>query len=56
MFYRPESGHGLLPDPHSAQVRSRPIGWISAVDTATRHNLAPFALFNIVAYRPPQIR
>jgi flavin reductase (DIM6/NTAB) family NADH-FMN oxidoreductase RutF len=55
MFYRPEEGHGLTHDPLSALVMPRPIGWISSVDASGNANLAPFALFNIVAYEPPHV-
>lgn len=55
MFYRPEAGHGLPHDPLSALVMPRPIGWISSIDAGGRVNLAPFALFNIVAYHPPHV-
>ncbi len=55
MFYRPEDGHGLPHDPISALVIPRPVGWISTVDAAGNVNLAPFALFNIVAYQPPHV-
>jgi len=33
----------------------RPIGWISSMDADGRVNLAPFALFNLVAYEPPHV-
>lgn len=55
MFYRPELGHGLPHDPLNALVIPRPIGWISSLDKDGVPNLAPFALFNIVAYRPPHV-
>ncbi len=55
MFYRPEDGHGLAHDPLSALVMPRPIGWISSINKQGQRNLAPFALFNIVAYRPPHV-
>ena len=55
MFYRPEDGHGLPHDPMSALVMPRPVGWISSQDAAGRRNLAPFALFNLVAYQPPHV-
>lgn len=55
MFYRPEDGHGLPHDPMSALVMPRPVGWISSLDTEGRRNLAPFALFNLVAYEPPHV-
>lgn len=55
MFYTPEKGHNLTHDPLSALVMPRPIGWISSLDGAGKRNLAPFALFNIVAYAPPHV-
>ncbi|MGE4615844.1 MAG: flavin reductase family protein [Gammaproteobacteria bacterium] len=55
MFYRPEDGHGLPHDPLNAIVAPRPIGWISTLDANGHANLAPFALFNIVAYQPPHV-
>jgi len=55
MFYRPEDGHGLPHDPMSALVMPRPVGWISSLDAEGRLNLAPFALFNLVAYQPPHV-
>ena len=55
MFYRPEDGHGLPHDPMSALVMPRPVGWISSQDAAGHRNLAPFALFNLVAYQPPHV-
>lgn len=55
MFYKPEKGHNLKYDPLSAIVIPRPIGWISTIDKKGNRNLAPFALFNIVAYKPPHV-
>lgn len=55
MFYEPEKGHGLPHDPINALVIPRPVGWISTVDVDGVVNLAPFALFNIVAYEPPHV-
>ena len=55
MFYRTDENHGLTHDPLSALVMPRPIGWISSQDPSGHRNLAPFALFNIVAYRPPHV-
>ena len=55
MFYKPEEGHSLEHDPLSALVIPRPIGWISTIDKKGNKNLAPFALFNIVAYKPPHV-
>jgi len=55
VFYQPERGHGLPHDPLNALVIPRPIGWISTVDANGVRNLAPFALFNIVAYEPPHV-
>ena len=39
----------------NALVLPRPIGWISAVSAAGSANLAPYSLFNAVAYLPPQV-
>ena len=55
MFYEPDKGHDLRHDPLSALVIPRPIGWISTIDKKGNRNLAPFALFNIVAYKPPHV-
>ncbi|MSO65917.1 MAG: flavin reductase family protein [Alphaproteobacteria bacterium] len=55
MFYQPDKGHGLPHDPINALAAPRPIGWISTVSLSGRLNLAPFALFNIVAYVPPHV-
>lgn len=55
MFYEPARGHGLPHDPISALVIPRPVGWISTVGKNGVFNLAPFALFNIVAYEPPHV-
>jgi flavin reductase (DIM6/NTAB) family NADH-FMN oxidoreductase RutF len=55
MFYEPARGHGLPHDPISALVIPRPIGWISTVGADGVFNLAPFALFNLVAYEPPHV-
>ena len=54
MFYRPENGHGLPPNPFNAIVTPRPIGWISTRGAAG-DNLAPYSFFNGVAYTPPQV-
>ncbi|MSO99305.1 MAG: flavin reductase family protein [Rhodospirillaceae bacterium] len=55
MFYEPERGHGLPHDPINALVIPRPIGWVSSIDINGMPNLAPFALFNLVAYMPPHV-
>jgi flavin reductase (DIM6/NTAB) family NADH-FMN oxidoreductase RutF len=55
MFYEPERGHGLPHDPINALVIPRPVGWVSTISTNGVLNLAPFALFNIVAYAPPHV-
>ncbi len=55
MFYEPKSGHGLRHDPFKAIVAPRPIGWISTVDAAGRHNLAPYSFFNAISSKPPMV-
>lgn len=55
MFYRPEDGHGLPQNPFNAIVAPRPIGWISTRAADGSDNLAPYSLFNAVAYTPPQV-
>ncbi|MEB8388716.1 flavin reductase family protein [Rhodobacteraceae bacterium KMM 6894] len=55
MFYKPENGHGLPHNPLNAIVSPRPIGWISTVSLAGVRNVAPYSLFNAVAYVPPQV-
>lgn len=55
MFYRPEDGHGLPHNPFNAIVTPRPIGWISTRDAHGNDNLAPYSLFNAIAYVPPQV-
>ena len=54
MFYRPADGHGLPHNPFNAIVTPRPIGWLSTTGTMG-DNLAPYSLFNAVAYSPPQV-
>jgi flavin reductase (DIM6/NTAB) family NADH-FMN oxidoreductase RutF len=36
-------------------VAPRPIAWVSTVDRAGRHNLAPFSFFNAVGSKPPVV-
>ena len=56
MFYEPvKNNHGLSKNPFNSLVVPRPIGWISTIDKKGNRNLAPFALFNIVAYKPPHV-
>jgi len=55
MFYRPQDGHGLKHNPFNAVVTPRPIGWISTRGADGSENLAPYSLFNAVAYVPPQV-
>ncbi len=55
MFYRPQDGHGLPHSPINAIVSPRPIGWISTRGADGVNNLAPYSLFNVVAYVPPQV-
>jgi flavin reductase (DIM6/NTAB) family NADH-FMN oxidoreductase RutF len=54
MFYEPgRTPHGLPHDPFKSCVIPRPIGWISTIDRAGRHNLAPFSQFQNVSFDPP---
>ena len=55
MFYRPEDGHNLPHNPFNALIVPRPIGWISSRGAAGVDNLAPYSVFNGVAYTPPQV-
>lgn len=54
MFFIPESCP-LKHDPYSALVMPRPVGWISSLSQSGVRNLAPFALFNLVSYKPPYV-
>ena len=54
MYYEPGHTACALPlNPFKACCVLRPIGWLSTVDTAGRHNLAPFSQFQNVGYDPP---
>jgi flavin reductase (DIM6/NTAB) family NADH-FMN oxidoreductase RutF len=54
MFYEPgRTPHNLPHDPFKSCVVPRPIGWISTIDSAGRHNLAPFSQFQNVSFDPP---
>lgn len=54
MFYEPGvTPHGLPFDPFKSCVIPRPIGWISTVDAAGNHNLAPYSQFQNVTFNPP---
>jgi len=54
MFYEPgRTPHNLPHDPFKSCVVPRPIGWISTIDSAGRHNLAPFSQFQNVTFAPP---
>lgn len=54
MYYEPgRIPHGLKHDPFKSCVVPRPIGWISTVDSAGRHNLAPYSQFQNVTFNPP---
>ena len=56
MFYATADGHpGLSHDPIKAIVAPRPIGWISTIDRAGAHNLAPYSYFNAVCGKPPMV-
>ena len=54
MFFIPENCP-LKQDPYSALVMPRPVGWISSLNKKGMRNLAPFALFNLVSYKPPYV-
>jgi len=54
MYFIPEDCP-LKHDPYSALVIPRPIGWISTLSESGVRNLAPFALFNLVSYKPPHV-
>jgi flavin reductase (DIM6/NTAB) family NADH-FMN oxidoreductase RutF len=46
------------PDMHKLLIGSvvpRPIAWVSSMDRAGVHNLAPFSFFNVVCAKPPTI-
>jgi flavin reductase (DIM6/NTAB) family NADH-FMN oxidoreductase RutF len=54
LYYEPGSKpHGLKHDPFKSCVVPRPIGWISTLDRAGNHNLAPFSQFQNVTFDPP---
>jgi flavin reductase (DIM6/NTAB) family NADH-FMN oxidoreductase RutF len=55
VFYEPGArDRARLPhDPFKAIIAPRPIGWISTLDAAGTHNLAPYSFFNAVADSPP---
>ncbi len=54
MFYDTlKNNHGLPYNPFKACVVPRPIGWISTISHDGVPNLAPFSIFNQVAYDPP---
>ena len=55
MFYEPKDGHGLPHNPFNALITPRPIGWISTRGADGADNLAPYSIFNGVAYEPPQV-
>lgn len=56
MFYATAEGHpGLAIDPFKAIVAPRPIAWISTIDAAGAHNLAPYSYFNAICADPPMV-
>ncbi len=56
MFYATADGHpGFERDPFKAIVAPRPIGWISTINRAGEHNLAPYSYFNAVSAAPPMV-
>ena len=56
MYYDPDKNdHGLAYNPFKSCVIPRPIGWISTVDRAGVHNLAPFSQFQNLTFDPPYV-
>jgi flavin reductase (DIM6/NTAB) family NADH-FMN oxidoreductase RutF len=56
MFYdTAKNNHGLRFNPFKACVVPRPIGWISTLSHDGNVNLAPFSMFNQLAYDPPMV-
>jgi len=55
MFYEPQNGAPLDPDPFKCLVMPRPIGWITTIGADGVVNLAPYSYFNAVADDPPMV-
>lgn len=56
MYYEPgRSSSGLPYNPFKSCCVPRPIGWISTVNAAGQHNIAPFSQFNNVSWDPPMV-
>ncbi len=56
MHYDPDNDdHGLAYNPFKSCVTPRPIGWISTIDKAGIHNLAPFSQFQNLSFDPPYV-
>lgn len=56
MFYATADGAAdFAIDPFKAIVAPRPIGWISTIDAAGAHNLAPYSFFNALGSNPPMV-
>jgi flavin reductase (DIM6/NTAB) family NADH-FMN oxidoreductase RutF len=54
MYFEPGvTPHNLPYDPFKSCVIPRPIGWISTLDKAGNHNLAPYSQFQNVTFDPP---
>ena len=54
MFYTTaKNDHGLPFNPFKSCVVPRPIGWVSTISHDGIVNLAPFSMFNQLAYDPP---
>jgi flavin reductase (DIM6/NTAB) family NADH-FMN oxidoreductase RutF len=54
MFYDTlKNDHGLPYNPFKACVVPRPIGWVSTLSHDGVPNLAPFSIFNQIAFDPP---
>jgi len=56
MFYETaKNDHGLPFNPFKALVAPRPIGWITAMNSAGEINLSPYSFFNAVSDRPDMV-
>jgi flavin reductase (DIM6/NTAB) family NADH-FMN oxidoreductase RutF len=56
MFYSPQQESSGLPyNPFKACCVPRPIGWLSTVDAAGMHNLAPYSQFQNLTWDPPTV-
>lgn len=51
MFCEVARGHGLARDPFKALIATRPIGWVSTMNTRGEVNLSHYSFFNLIAER-----